>query len=118
VLLIQRKRFPIRVHIVDSFGNLAGRSGDRYRNWNRREGNFWRSVPLIHESRVTAFTTARAFSLSWARTPAGMGCYGRVLAHDDPRAACRGTGVVTEVIYRAAPLTADRDPRESDGSQM
>jgi len=47
-----------------------------------------------------------------------MGCYGRVLAHDDPRAACRGTGVVTEVIYRAAPLTADRDPRESDGSQM
>ena len=73
MLLIQRKRFPIRVHIVDSFGNLAGRSGDRYRNWNRREGNFWRSVPLIHESRVTAFTTARAFSLSWAKKPAMAG---------------------------------------------
>jgi len=44
--------------------------------------------------------------------------YGRVLAHDDPRAACRGTGVVTEVIYRAALLTADRDPRESEGHRM
>jgi len=43
--------------------------------------------------------------------------YGRVLAHDDPRAACRGTGVVTEVIYRAAPLTADRDPREMGGNR-
>jgi len=35
-----------------------------------------------------------------------------VLAHNDPRSPYRGTGVVTEAIYRAAPISADRIPQE------